>query len=88
MNAPLKDVKGRGRGPGYFRWPTIVVALLATHVGLMAWAASVAVKRGQAPVIENYYQKALRWDEDRRAREAAAASQPAVKEPTAPGTTR
>jgi nitrogen fixation protein FixH len=55
-------------GKGYFRWPMIVVGLLAVHVGLMLWVATIAVKSGAGQVIPNAYEKSLKWDQEKAAR--------------------
>lgn len=54
------------------RWPLLIVALLATHVGLMSWAV-VICSRGSNPVIPNYYEKALRFDQTKAAKAQVAA---------------
>ncbi len=74
MSAPaMTSRSARPRVPAttYFRWPAIVAGLLMLHVGLMIWAATIAVRRGTAPVIPNYYERSLRWDEEKAARAQA-----------------
>lgn len=71
MNATTMNTRSaRPKVPAttYFRWPAIVAGLLMLHVGLMIWAATIAVRRGTAPVIPNYYERSLKWDEEKAAR--------------------
>jgi nitrogen fixation protein FixH len=48
-----------------FRWPAIVLGLLAAHVLLMAWAVMKATGDRSAIVIPDYYVKSLHWDQDK-----------------------
>lgn len=45
-----------------YRWPFIIVSLLAGHVSLMCWAVAKATSDKNAVVIEDYYNKATHWD--------------------------
>lgn len=45
------------------RWPVGVVVLLVGHVLAMLWFISLAVSDPSVAVEEDYYAKALRWDE-------------------------
>lgn len=57
--------------PRSYRWPTIIVALLAGHVVLMMWAVFKATADPNFVVIPNYYDKAVNWDKE-QARRAAS----------------
>ena len=53
------------------RWPMIIVALLCVHTGAMVYAV-VLCSRGNAAVIPDYYDKAVRYDEFKAARQRAS----------------
>lgn len=82
MSSPVKT--NHQAKPGSLRWPMLVVLLLVSHVTLMAWAVTRITQDRNGGVIPNYYQKSLKWDEDRRARlnetvKISAATQPSAE---------
>lgn len=72
MNAQGKAMV-KEKKAGSLRWPLGVVALLAAHMSLMSWAVVKISKDRNGAVIPNYYQKSLKWDEERRAAMASEA---------------
>lgn len=73
MNAPIENAPRPSRG-ARLRWPMIVVGLLTAHVSAMALAVHVAKGAPDSGngnrVLPDYYERAVRWDEERRAAEA------------------
>jgi nitrogen fixation protein FixH len=50
-----------------WRWPLIIVGLLAAHVTGMVFAVVIATTDRSFVVLPNYYQRALEWDERKAA---------------------
>lgn len=46
-------------------WPSIIIALLTTSVVMMMGVVVLARSDGGAQVVENYYQKAANWDQQK-----------------------
>jgi len=44
-------------------WTSIIVGLLSLQVSLCAWGVYCATKDKNATIEEDYYNKALHWDE-------------------------
>lgn len=55
-----------------WRWPIIIVGMLATHVTIMAVAVTLATRDAGFSVVPNYYNRATHWDADQAARKASA----------------
>ena len=45
------------------KWPWIIVGLLAVHVAGMVTAAMIATHDRSFAVVDNYYEKAVHWDQ-------------------------
>ncbi len=56
------QVKQRGLPP-HIVWPMVIVTLLLMSIGWSMWIVFAARSDGGAQVVENYYQKALDWDQ-------------------------
>lgn len=57
------DAESVRRAPrGAWRWPAIIVGLLAGHVLLMGIAVLVATSDTSFQVVPDYYRKSLEWD--------------------------
>ena len=74
-DAPIRVV---ARPPGKrlkparaWRWPLIIVGLLATHAVAMVCVAVVASRDPAFVVRQNYYRDAVNWDKDRAAARSA-----------------
>ncbi len=59
------------RGNKSWRWPMIVIGLLATHVVAMVTVVMVATRDGSFAVTPNYYEKALNWDKAQEQKRAS-----------------
>ena len=46
-------------------WPSMIIALLTTSVVMMMGVVVLARSDGGAQVVENYYQKAANWDQQK-----------------------
>ena len=46
-------------------WPSLIITLLLSSVAMMIGVVVLARSDGGAQVVENYYQKATRWDEQK-----------------------
>lgn len=57
------DIEKTGRS----RWPLIVTGMLAAHVGAMVLAVNIAGADGGNVVMPEYYDRAIGWDDHRRA---------------------
>ena len=49
--------------PPHIAWPLFVVCLLVLGVGMGMWVVFASLSDGGAQVVENYYQKAVEWDD-------------------------
>ncbi len=49
--------------PPHIAWPLFVVCLLVLGVGIGMWVVVASLSDGGAQVVENYYQKAVEWDD-------------------------
>ncbi len=56
---------GSPRLPSGWQWPAFVIGLLLTSVFTMMGFLFMANQDGGAQVIDNYYQKAVDWDEQK-----------------------
>ena len=48
----------------HLRWPLIVVGLLLGHMSLMFTAILIINRSKPDPVLPDYYQRALDWDQN------------------------
>jgi nitrogen fixation protein FixH len=55
-----------------FRWPLIIIAMLATHVTIMMIAVTLATRDPDFSVVPDYYNKATHWDQQQAALKASA----------------
>ena len=49
--------------PPHIAWPFFVVGLLVLGVGWSMWVVFASSSDGGAQVVENYYEKAVNWDD-------------------------
>src|SRR5690554_3527765 len=63
----------RGRIPPHIGWPVFIVGLLLVSIGASVATFVLATSDGGAQVVEDYYQKGVRWDETAALRAASAA---------------
>jgi nitrogen fixation protein FixH len=64
---------GSPRLPSGWQWPAFVVSLLVASVLTMMGFLFLANQDGGAQVIDNYYQKAVDWDEQKAEKARSAA---------------
>jgi nitrogen fixation protein FixH len=50
-----------------WRWPIIVVVMLAIHMLIMMTAVTIASRARALGVVPNYYDKAVHWDQEQAA---------------------
>jgi hypothetical protein len=48
-------------------WTSIILGLLLTQIGLCAWGVYCATKGKPVAVEEDYYNKAVHWDDTHKA---------------------
>jgi len=49
-----------------WRWPLIIISILAVHAGIMLTAAAIALQKpGESAVIPDYYNQGQQWDQHR-----------------------
>ena len=58
MSTDQPEIRKAGR-----KWPWIVVGLLSVHVAGMVTAAMIATHDRSFAVVDNYYEKAVHWDQ-------------------------
>ena len=58
--------------PPHVAWPLFVVMLLVMSVGTMTGMVLASRSDGGAQIIDDYYQKAVQWDDRAAARRASA----------------
>lgn len=68
MNQARQKLKSWMKRGGF--WPVFLITLLASHASLMIWAATKAIGDPSFAVVDDYYQKAVHFDQ--RKQELAA----------------
>jgi nitrogen fixation protein FixH len=64
----MKHVSHAGRW-----WPFAIVGVFVANAGVMAWVMVTAHSDHSFAIEEDYYEKALHWDDSARRRDASAA---------------
>lgn len=61
--------------PPHIGWPLLIISLLGISIGASLITVFVARSDGGAQVIDNYYEKAVRWDSTKASQAASDALQ-------------